>query len=193
MYLTPQHYHYTLEFPNSLPQLVGSTGALVVQMEVAIRQEEGWQEEVSYMEGSRFKFHSDYKTWVDAEAVCVSEGGHLATIMSLGELEEVGKFPINLWNGGRYSTEDRIWTWTSGEVWGWESKEPTDNRMCGQVTFPSLNAWDCNSTKQYVCESVDVKKVASNQTLTLKYANSFFCDVFAPYCQQGSSIHMHQC
>ena len=123
-YKSDKDHHYVLELPDNLSEQVGD-GKLVIELEVDIRGEEGWLEEVEYSEGSRYKMwgryggSSDWKTWEDAEAHCVDHGGQLTSIRSEGELSEViaeaGDLPV--WIGGADEEAEGRWSWIDGSKW----------------------------------------------------------------------------
>ena len=92
--------HIVLAFPANIADLVGS-GSLKLELEVDIRQEEGWVEEVQYSEGTPYKAFDDKKTWAEAEAKCQRKGGNLASVLSQWEDREVmeirKRLSINMW------------------------------------------------------------------------------------------------
>ena len=84
-----KHQKLILNFPDNVAELVGS-GSLVIQLEVDTREEEGWQEQVRYREGHSYKMYWDWTpSWSAAEAHCQKEGGHLASVVTEEEQEEV--------------------------------------------------------------------------------------------------------
>ena len=87
-YEEDKFYTAVLNFPSDLGSHIGG-GSLVIKLEVNMREEDGLQEEVSYWEGSKYKLYTEKKTWADAEATCQEEGGHLASVLTEREQEEV--------------------------------------------------------------------------------------------------------
>ena len=85
-----KYHHMVLEFPWDLSQQVDS-GSQVIQLEVDTREEEGWKEKVSYLEGPWFVLVTERKSRKLAEAHSQSMEGHLASILSEEDLEEVAK------------------------------------------------------------------------------------------------------
>ena len=77
------------------------------------------------------------QTWHDAEEFCVSKGGHLASVNSqfehnqLRELLKDEKKVQFVWLGGSDEEEEGVWVWSNGGpwrypnyVWPWGSGEP---------------------------------------------------------------------
>ena len=112
-----------LLFPKDLAEQIGN-GSLVIHVDVFTREEEGWQEEVQvYMSDAvgetKFKLYYDSKNWEEAEAHCLSEGGHLASIKTEKEYSELlsitdGK---NVWIGGKRQDKDGRLSWYDGQRW----------------------------------------------------------------------------
>ena len=92
-YPSDQFYKSTLLLPRAskLSSIMGSQHdkSLVIEIETITREEECWQEDVQY--GSKYKLSSymEEKTWEDAEAHCQSLGGHLASVRTAEEHEEL--------------------------------------------------------------------------------------------------------
>ena len=69
------------------------------------------------------------RTWDEAEAHCQSEGGHLASIMTEHENQEVMRLTLvdegsllynkAAWIGGR--RKNRIWKWADHSVWNFKN------------------------------------------------------------------------
>ena len=81
------------------------------------REEEGWMEEVTYSEVSKYKLYTDQKTWTAAEEHCGMNGGHLASVHSEEEQRKAGieagdeKY---VWIGGSDQEEEGVWRWSDG-------------------------------------------------------------------------------
>ena len=57
-------------------------------------------------------------TWYQAESVCVSIGGHLVSITSKTEHEDVKNFLAGrFWLGGSDEATEGNWTWSDGKSW----------------------------------------------------------------------------
>ena len=63
---------------------------LVIQLEADMHKKEGWIETLTYSgESKQFKLFSETKSWEEAENVCQSQGGHLASVVTEEEKGEV--------------------------------------------------------------------------------------------------------
>lgn len=80
----------------------------------------------------QYKIFYDTLTWEEAKAACEAMGGHLATITSEEEQQELNSYNggnHNLWIGG-YKNTDGQWCWVTGEPWkyeNWGEGEPNNS------------------------------------------------------------------
>ena len=134
-YKTGRENLYILQFPDNIGEMLGG-GSLVIELEVDTRQEEGWQEYVHYMEGSRYKLYKDNKTWAEAESHCQEEGGHLASVTSEWEQEMVEEVAEGLpvWIGGTDQEQEGRWQWVGGADWDSLSGRYGDGRGGQDIT-----------------------------------------------------------
>jgi formylglycine-generating enzyme required for sulfatase activity len=74
--------------------------------------------------------------WDEAKADAEGRGGHLATITSQAEWDEIltqiGSYPnaAGIWLGGTDEVQNGVWKWVTGENWSftrWSPSEPNDN------------------------------------------------------------------
>ena len=101
-------------------------GSLVILLEVETREEEGWEEVVEYIEGSRYKLHNKSKTWEEAEAHCQGKGGDLVSVLTEEEQQEVVALAApaaavadHVWIGGSYVQGEGVWKWSDGSPWNY--------------------------------------------------------------------------
>ncbi|KAH7719132.1 Nattectin [Aphelenchoides avenae] len=110
------------------------------------------------------------KNWQDAEADCVSAGGHVA---SIPDASEEGYFWRNLlaewrphiWLGGRQQSNGK-WTWSDGSSFNyteWAPGQPSSNAAknpCLALEYESgqWEARDCGEVKIYFCRLPFVKQ-----------------------------------
>jgi len=86
-------------------------------------------------DGQCFKAFSTPKSWRDAEAKCVSEGGHLAKIMNRQQQSTVlslldhQPWGIKLWIGGTEAAKAGEWRWTDGTLMTYTSWAPGMPRL----------------------------------------------------------------
>ena len=108
-------------FQLSLPDEVDKRQSrLNVRLEVNLGDGEGWDEFVEYRDGSpKFVRHSNRKTFEKAEATCVKDGGHLASVTTVSERDEVIAMSIGelTWLGGTYNATQGSWSWLDGKSW----------------------------------------------------------------------------
>ena len=121
-YMADGDYKTTLLLPHNIQGMVGE-GALVMQLQVDTREEGGWKEVVKTSQSGQktYKLYTEKKTWSDAEAHCQKVGGHLASVLSQEEQEEVtaaagGK---TVWIGGNNQDQEGRWRWTDGSHWNY--------------------------------------------------------------------------
>ena len=124
----------------------------------------GWERE-----GDRCYFFSkEEKNWHEAEAACMKEKGHLASVSS----EQVHKYlqgkKTSGWIGGIKEdwdnpvNKDSKWVWTDCSEWdfdqGWDEEQPDQGpeRCVEYLSDKHLwnNLW-CSNTRKFVC----IKKV----------------------------------
>ena len=78
-----QQHRVRLVLPDHVKDQMGK-GSLVIELTVDIRKELGWNETVWIRNDTSemlvYKFHPDPESWEDAERICDSEGGHLASV-----------------------------------------------------------------------------------------------------------------
>ena len=131
------NYHVVLKFHKNLAALVGE-GSLVIDLEVDAREEEGWQEEVVYREGSKFTLYNEKKFWAYAEAHCK---GHLASVLTEDEQNEMkasASTATNVWIGATDQIDEGVWEWTDGSPrayskWGSGSGKKGPDSNCVQL------------------------------------------------------------
>ena len=79
-----------------------------------------------------FKLH---KAGLNQE-YCVSQGGHLASVGSEREFEQMKKVAgdYNVWLGGKRTAEGESWQWLDGRDWGYiGGKDDTTMPLLGQT------------------------------------------------------------
>ena len=90
-----------------------------------------------------YRYFDHQTTWSDAEATCVAEGGHLASIHSKDENDFIHQLSNctqqDLWIGSHDDDADRHWRWTDSSEWefaAWARVEHTGNwweQQCGHM------------------------------------------------------------
>ena len=97
-FLKDRHHHVVLEFPKNMASRLGE-GSLVIDLEVDTRVEEGWQETVEIREGPRYTEEIPQENWKFVEQHCVELGGHLASVHSEWEHNELNRIRKKKANG----------------------------------------------------------------------------------------------
>ena len=194
-YSRDKHHHVVLQLPVNIGELVGS-GTLVIELEVDTREEEGWQEEVVYSASSLVSYQnnsiSKHKlmlrefikgkslhemSWEDAEAHCQMHGGHLTSILTEEEQQEVIKVADgkHAWIGGRDPSVKGVWQWSDGSAWNYSTfinswGNGGVNKDCVLITKSTTDwlDWKCNVFLNFICKA-EPKRMKGNQTLTLAY------------------------
>ena len=110
------------------------------------------------------------KTWADAEAHCQSLGGHLASVQTAEEHEELTLLAghRDIWLGGRDQDEEGIWKWADGSYWGywfdyldleyddWSQKfESHGERFNCLIMKSQRGIWadsNCNASHPFICQ-----------------------------------------
>lgn len=116
------------------------------------------------IDGSTGQCYATFATaasWTDAEATCVSYGGHLASVESAAENTFLRTLLTNqvFYIGGTDSAVEGTYAWTDGAAFtysNWSSGEPNDSggaEDCAEMlTNGTWNDGQCTTTRQYVCE-----------------------------------------
>ena len=78
LYKADRSSKFSLRLSNYLEKMP-EDGTLVVNLQGETAQVIGWNESVIFSAGQTFQFHSERKSWEEAEKVCKEEGGHLAS------------------------------------------------------------------------------------------------------------------
>ena len=162
-YIADREYKTTLLLPHNIQEMVGK-GALVVQLEVDTREEEGWKEVVKTSQGGQkiYKLYEEEKTWSDAEEHCQGERGHLASVLTQEEQEEVkvAAGGNDIWIGGSDQHQEGSWRWTDGSQWNFTNWGDGAGNVgnswnCVQL-FTDASSWfeyNCEHTIPFLCQS----------------------------------------
>lgn len=91
--------------------------------------------------GHTYEFIAGSYTWDQANADAQSRGGYLATVTSAAENSFLTSVSTQLaWLGGTDHGHEGVWTWVTGEAWGysnWNSGEP--NNCCNGEDYLQIN------------------------------------------------------
>ena len=87
-YANDMRYTLVVMLPDDLDEAMGN-GKLAVELQVHTGEGEGWKETVRYSVGQSLKYFPIQKTWEEAEKKCLENYGHLASVISPQENEEL--------------------------------------------------------------------------------------------------------
>ena len=119
LYLADRKSTFQLTLPEAA--YVGKN-KLNIQIEVSIGEGDGWNEVVEYREGPTFTYHSCRQNFEQAEATCVKNGGHLASVTTAYENEEVKALSqgYEMWLGAICNSTQHTWSWLDVRKWMFE-------------------------------------------------------------------------
>ena len=66
-----------------------------------------------------YKFHPEAESWEDAERICDSEGGHLASVHTFDQARLVGETTqtdVYVWVGATNNKTAGVWEWASNHT-----------------------------------------------------------------------------
>ena len=192
-YKEDRHQQFEIQISENLKKSV-ENGSLVIRLEFDTRDEEGWQEVVTYSFRDyityrkdnifELKFHKREKVWAEAEAKCQREGGHLASIVTKYEqlLTSDASEGKSVWIGGTDQDQEGVWQWTDGSPWNetfWRDKYggrrgPT--RKCAALYYGNkLSDWSCTGRRNpYICQSA-AKPMKNKTSITFNYTKDELC------------------
>ena len=173
-YKTQHSGKYIVQFPRNLKDLVGKNGSLVIRLEVNTDENQGSSEEyVTISKGSRKldvfgyslgkikgkNFHTKSpENWADSEYFCARNGGHLVSIKSKAEKDEldvlIGGFgSIYAIGAKKY---DSGWKWFDGSPWNHNNSVFDINT---EFTPGNCLAYDARDKNMYTKECKDKNSI----------------------------------
>ena len=160
----PSSFKYELNLPENIGELVGE-GELVISVETTGNWSFFALENKTHL----------YKKWLTmsaAEQFCINQGGHLASVGSQEEQDEVIKVDyrsIILIGGRRKAGEEEGWEWLDGRPWtyqNWDTDEP-DNGTGKDCIYMNVDgtwrAYSCHFSTSFICHHP--VKVTENHTV----------------------------
>ena len=130
--------HYVIDLPKNMSEMVGN-GTLAISVETSSY----WNVTLPLPE-YKWVFYTSSGgvvipypqqipalprgnwSWFEAEAFCISQGGHLASVTSQQEQDALTNWPNDqvedqgVWLGGRRKSSTGNWTWSDGRPWGYQ-------------------------------------------------------------------------
>ncbi|XP_026103521.1 galactose-specific lectin nattectin [Carassius auratus] len=110
-----------------------------------------------------FKVFNSPLSWSDAEAMCLTYGGNLASVHSTLEYTFIKRMissSNSYWIGGSDAVSEGKWFWSDGSQMDfklWNPKEPNNlqsNEHCIQMNFGAAGNWNdqvCSNKLPFVC------------------------------------------
>ncbi|XP_045900370.1 galactose-specific lectin nattectin-like [Micropterus dolomieu] len=114
-----------------------------------------------------YMFHNSEQQWADAERLCTSFGGNLASLQTADEykfiremIRKVTGVDKAAWVGGYDAAKEGVWLWSDGSKYafkGWAAGEPNNaggRESCMEINFAGkdyVNDANCDINKSIVC------------------------------------------
>ena len=117
--------HYKISFPSQdLKRFLNSKDVLFMKLSSTSSDHHRVEDKVEWL-GARIKLYKDDpKSWKQARAVCLAEGGDLASYSSFKEwelhypaLKKIFNNEGRVWLGGTDADEELNWVWSDGSPW----------------------------------------------------------------------------
>ena len=117
-YSGPKSLHYVLSLPDNIGEIIGQ-GAFVVSVETMGSWSYNFQE-------NELELHKKTMEMPAAEIFCTSMGGHLASIDSQREQDEMKRVAgasarRGLWLGATRKAGNESWQWLDGTTWDYQN------------------------------------------------------------------------
>ena len=131
-----------------------STGAIENAIALDANAQANYQGTLATYNGKEYILTNGSKTWLEAEAEAVSQGGHLVTINDLAEetwLRDTFGSTEGFWIGINDINQEGQFEWVNGEAvtyTNWAPGEPNNaggNQDYGLMNFRSIRQWDDSS------------------------------------------------
>ena len=165
--LAPPNYYeerheYTafIELPQNITDVIGD-GALIVDVDVTTSETQpGGRVELLTTE-PQLVFVNSKMNWTEAEAYCVSKGGHLASVASSYHWHKLMSFMENKWNnmgmmywlGGTDEEREGQWAWSDGRKWSeghWVSDQPSNGSKENCLLLFNAKWYDARCKHEFV-------------------------------------------
>ena len=128
----------------------------------------------------QFTYHASRKTFSAAEAYCVQQGGHLASLHSQEDVDAVMALAGgDSWIGLQRTSTSSAWSWSDGtsygtdalnsngdtELWNTDWGTQGNDNICGRWGWGSSKTWDdvtCYETQPFTCGFVTDEEEPEN-------------------------------
>ena len=176
----PITLQYVLDLPNNIGEMVGENGALVI----SVQSESNW----SYkFQEKRLQFYKTKLNHSEAEEFCVRRGGHLVSVLSQEEQDEIQRmaYDFDTWLGGKKGV-DGEWYWLDGKKWEYQQLLALLGGDC-LVSAGGLTLWTdgpCHVPYFFICENKENFMMENHEFVLEK---QFLFDPFFHFWWNSSS------
>ena len=179
LYMANRRAKFTLQLPDNLKD-ASENSTLVVNLQTVIAEDPEWKENVVFRIGPTLNFHSERKSWEEAERICAESGSHLASVENFDEYQDLRTLDIagqkQVWLGGMVNKVDGNWTWVDGKEWSftfWDTdpKYPQNERKNTRLVMFESRVWRNYPPKAkfpFVCRNSG-KTITSASNYTWEY------------------------
>ena len=162
-----------------------------LNLEIQVENANDW--EVHYRQGPKYVLYMEYPTsWHEAEKFCRDKNGHLASVKSWLERNQVGSgyFSGHTWIGGSDIVTEGVWTWTDGTPWpigptcdsivkengelsrpctSWQINQPSGGatRNCLSISQNYYKDSNCADPRDFACQ-FNPSVLSTNEKLAIE-------------------------
>ena len=206
-----------IHFVLTLPLVVmNNAGNASFDLEIKVHNDRDWQ--IQYREGPKYVSYSEpdhHKSWDDAEGICQSLGGHLASVKNLYDkfALDTGTFMQQTWLGGTDRALEGAWVWPDGVPFAqsscttvtverrsvfepctrWAAGEPKggEKQNCLSSQQSSWISEKCSDPRPFACQ-IDPINIPANENKTYKLEEIHFPS-FELWLQENENHKEHNC
>ena len=159
----PHFFHYVLDLTDDIVVLVGE-GALVLSIHT---------EGNFLLQENRLQLYNDQLKAPAAEQFCVSRGGHLASIGSQEEQDQIEKVANGNWVWLGAKKKEGGWQWLDNRTWEyqyWGAGNPTNCPDCDCILMWDDGSWGntlCTFVSSFICVNPPTRRFG-NHTVFLR-------------------------
>ena len=147
---------------------------LVIDLEVNLPTDEDSMKQVEFREGPEYRLVTQGRNWSDAETFCKASGGHLASVGSSAEYQQmfdtIGDYHV--WLGGTSMNTSGIWQWSDGKEWAFTKWGPGRPRLQEKrCLLGGPEGWydlHCGQEFSFLCH-INPTSVSGRRNLTKRY------------------------
>ena len=156
-HMVERELRITLGPPKNIPKGL-KQWTLVINLEVNNLTES----KVAFREGPEHRFFAQRRNWSDAEQYCKDNDGHLASVGSYAQYQEMydiidsnfWDLGLGVWLGGTNVKNNGSWRWSDGTEWGftdWSRGRPIEENACLALGPDGWYDVDCDVKFSFLC------------------------------------------